>query len=584
MPEVIDKNSAVKRLMEAVRVADARLKPFRDNRRTFLKEYVGPYYTRTGDGAGASATGPEPINMLFSLASVIVPHLVSQNPKAMVTSKNPQLGPTARMFGEAWNALAKEIDLWRALRSCIFDALFGMGIMKVGLSPGGELMEMEEGYLHDNGQVYADAVDLDDYVIDAAAKSREAASFEGNRYRVPLEWALESELYDPDILRKLPIHYSDNTSRERGAAELSRGAANLQEAAEYSEHVELLDLWRPLEGDIVTIPGSPDIVVPDFIAQFEYNGPERGPFVDLNFFPVPHNVMGVSTVAEVYDLHVMINKLARKAGRQADRQKELVLFDEVVTEEAERVRDASDGEMVGVGSVSRYAQVSFGGASEDTYKQLGFLFEQFSRIAGNIDLIGGLQAESKTLGQDQMLYQGASGRLEDMRTLAHTFMKSVGERMAWYLWYDPLADQPITVQGAGGVQIPAQWNEDEKEGEFLELNFDIEPYSMQRDDPTSKFERVMTWITGVVLPTAQIGAMQGAILDVPKLVEMTGKMLNLPEASEIYMPGPPMGMGMDAVQPPGGSNTTNVSSGRGGGSRPEPSNTQSSKPAQGPGQ
>jgi hypothetical protein len=241
-------------------------------------------------------------------------------------------------------------------------------------------------------------------------------------------------------------------------------------------------------------------------------------------------------VALWYDLHVLINKLARKQARQADRQKDLVLFDDRAGEEAQRLRDAFDGEMVGVQSVDRYRQVSFGGEHPETYQHLTFLFEQLARVAGNVDLLGGLAPMSGTLGQDEMLFNSASVRVEDMRAQVREFTRRVGTKLAWFLWHDPLVDLPLVAQAFSLCHVePIRFSAATRKGEWLDYHFDVEPHSMNPDSPTRKYRRVLDWVRNVVLPTAPLAEAQGLKLDVERLARLTGSLLNIEEATGIFV-------------------------------------------------
>jgi hypothetical protein len=186
--------------------------------------------------------------------------------------------------------------------------------------------------------------------------------------------------------------------------------------------------------------------------------------------------------------------------------------------------------------VDRYRQVSFGGPHAETYAQLAFLFEQFNRVAGNVDLLGGLTPMSNTLGQDEMLFASASVRVEDMRSQVCEFTKHVGTKLAWFLWNDPLADLPLVRRSSDGGEVPVRFSAATRKGHWLDYHFDVEPHSMAPDTPTRKYRRVLDWIRNVVLPTAPIAAAQGLTLDVARLARLTGAMLNIEEAPEIFVP------------------------------------------------
>jgi len=188
---------------------------------------------------------------------------------------------------------------------------------------------------------------------------------------------------------------------------------------------------------------------------------------------------------------------------------------------------------VKVNDVDRIREITFGGADERGYEHLALLRQYFSEIAGNTDILGGLAAESPTLGQDQMLWTNASIRVDDMRQQVHAFTRRIVEKLAWYLWTDPLIDLPL-VKRTGGVQREVTFSAETREGDFLDYNFDIEPYSLRPDSPSAQYRRLMAWLTNVVLPTAPLGADGGARLDVPHLVELAARKLDIDQADELY--------------------------------------------------
>jgi hypothetical protein len=515
------RTSAVK-LGEMIALSDESLRPQRRSRRMFLRQYAGPYHPAAGPGAGmgAAAGAAEPLNTIYSVVSVLLPHLVSNNPRAMIRTPFPRLRPAADVFALAWNHLAGRIDLGRSLRTVVNDALFGAGVMKTGLAAGGPVAAEPLGAksgaaaARDAGQIYADPVDLDDYVIDPFARRREEAAFEGDRYRVARSWLLESGLYDRSAVEGLPP-----------AGE----GKSLQPASPLRDDVELLDIWLPGEGVVVTLPaGEPACA--RFLREAPWEGPARGPYELLGFHWAAGSPMPIPPVALWYDLHVMINKLARRQARSADRRKDLVLFDDRAGDEAQRLREAFDGEMIGVQSVDRYRQVSFGGEHEETYRHLSFLFEQLGRLAGNVDLLGGIAPMSGTLGQDELLYNSASVRVEDMRWQVCEFTRHVGTKLAWLLWHDPLVDIPL----ASGAEEARRFSPRTREGDWLDYHFDVEPHSMNPDSPTRKYRRVVDWVRNVVLPTAHLAEAQGFRLDVERLATLTGGLLNIEEAASVF--------------------------------------------------
>jgi hypothetical protein len=93
--------------------------------------------------------------------------------------------------------------------------------------------------------------------------------------------------------------------------------------------------------------------------------------------------------------------------------------------------------------------------------------------------------------------------------------------------------------------VPLRFSAATRKGEWLDYHFDVEPHSMSQDTPTRKYRRVLEWIQHVILPTAPLAAAQGLRLDVARLAKLTGAMLNIEEAPEIFV--------RDGTGTPGGS-------------------------------
>ncbi len=553
---------SAKRYASGVKQSDDRLKAYRNNRIAFLRQYAGPYYT-SGEGASEDR---EPLNTIFQLVSLYVPHLVYQNPKAMATTNFPELRAEGNKLELGLNRLFSEIDLRSTLRTCVTDALFGAGIVKCGLTSGGQQYEVD-GYLHDNGQPFCDAVDIDDYVIDPEARRREEAWFEGNKYKMPLSYLKEASGYNQKIVDTLKPR--ENYGNERKSEDLSRADHKIDEE-KLVDYVELVDLWLPKENILVTMAANPDDVQ-GFVREMQWEGPERGPYEMLGFHWVPNNLLPLPLTSVIYDLHLLLNKQARKLGRQADRQKDLVLFDRTKTEEAKEVQGANDGEMVGVDNVDRFNQVSFGGVNDKGFQNLSMLHSELSTYGGNTDLLGGIMAQSETLGQDQMLMQNASIRVDDMRAQVHYFTKKIIERLAWYLTSDPLIELPL-IKEISGVQIPVTYSAKDREGDFLDFSFDLQPHSMQADTPSRKYQRLQLAMNDVIVPSIQLGAAQGLMLKVDKLTDLTADLLNLPELNDICSRQQPQ-MQVDAPVNQGSIETNIRTGAQGGSASPEESET-----------
>ena len=157
------KKSQLKRLRAAMDHGRKKLKSFRNHRFEAIKQYVGSHYSDEG------AEDKVPVNLLEMAVNIYMRQLAAQAPKALVTTRHKTLKAPASTLTLAIDHLADEIDLGRTLRRAVLHSLFGLGIVKVGISATGEV-EIE-GFLHDVGQPFADAIGLDDWVHDMSSRT-----------------------------------------------------------------------------------------------------------------------------------------------------------------------------------------------------------------------------------------------------------------------------------------------------------------------------------------------------------------------------------------------------------------------------
>ena len=125
------------RFQEQVKRGFDRGRRYRRARAMFVKEFVGQYYTKQ-----SGLTGDEPINLIFNTIRAIVPNLVMKNPINKLETKIVAQKMYGELLGLAINQVEQDIDLKEILRGWIVSALFGWGIVKVGLAASGEMVRI----------------------------------------------------------------------------------------------------------------------------------------------------------------------------------------------------------------------------------------------------------------------------------------------------------------------------------------------------------------------------------------------------------------------------------------------------------
>jgi len=225
------------RLQRAAKQGFRRMKNYRSATAMFIKEYVGSYYRQQ-----KGLTGDEPINLIFRSIATFVPNLVMQNPVNMVTTDYMQHKPYAELLSLGLNSVNRQTKLKDTLRAWITSAFFGWGIVKVGLAAKGEMLHIDDIYV-DPGQVYAQLVDLDSFVLDPTCTDIRNANFMGHKTTIPRQYLLDDDSYNHDLVMRLPKSMT-GLKRDK-VADITRQDAHNSEMMNLQDNVDVVELWVP---------------------------------------------------------------------------------------------------------------------------------------------------------------------------------------------------------------------------------------------------------------------------------------------------------------------------------------------------
>ena len=519
------------RLHDAVMDSYRTLGPFRDNRSKFVRLFAGREY-------GSNSVQETPVNLLEMATSVYCLKLSANRPRALVTTAYSSLRPGAETLRLALDYLTERIGLERTLRRAVKDSIFGVGIVKVGIS---DTSERIRGFSDDGGQPFCEPVSLQDFVFDTTARRWEDCQFVGNRMTVDAEAlrrAASSGAYTnvERLMANERDMLSDGGDRADGMT-LEDGDSRRP----YRDRYAIWELWLPYEGVIVTTDEELSVV----LRVQDWTGPRSGPYHLLSFSDVPDNIMPLPPAALWSELHIFANEMWRKIFRQAKRQKTILPFSSGSSRDAERIQSAGDGEVVRVDDAKEFAELRFGGPDGQLTSLASIIDPMFSRIAGNLDTAAGLGALTDTATQEAILNQNTSSRFTQMSESVRDFVREILRDLAWWMWTDPYIELPLVKRVGRSLELQVTFDERSKSGDIMDYNFDIVPYSMTPQSPSERFKTLVSVLQGVYQPYAQIGLQQGVQLDLREALRMCADYLDLPELNGALTIGDPR------MEPPG---------------------------------
>jgi hypothetical protein len=565
MPDRLLDLDTYQRLKGAVRFSQRELRQYRTKRMEIISQYVGRHYSENG------STVRVPMNLIEIAINIYLRYLASHAPRSMVGTEAMLMKPVAYELELLLNQTNQEVDLEYHARMAVLDAMFCMGILMVGVSSGGyshigdEQVEVETPF--------ADFVSMDDWVHDSNAKVLPHAGFMGNRFQVPYREVMESDVYDPRALEKLePTEKGDDESGEDREEDLSHSNSASTDGDEFEEMVELRNLYLPQRKVFIVADAEMKLDRP--LLERPWTGPKHGPYNILSFADVPGQIMPLAPGHLMMDLHDLANRLMRKLGRQAERQKTVLGYSSTAADDAKRTVDAEDGEAIKMDNPGLTRDFSFGGVDQRNLAFTMMLKDLFSYSNGGLETLGGLGTAAGTLGQEEIINQNASLRMQHMQGRVHNWLTRVQRSLAYYLWSNPVISKKLVKAGKNpGLNVPFEWTPDRRMGTLEDYSISIQPYSYAEQTPSKKLQTVtMFWerFVGPYLPLLQQAGVQP---NVRALLRIVAKYAQMDELEELLIMngGPPPGIseGGPAGSAPPVTKRTHERVNRGSSSTPE---------------
>lgn len=520
LPDGVD----LERLCSSISNSRRALEPFRRERRLAVKQYVGKHYSDDGPREDV------PVNMIAEYVTIMSRSLVAKNPSVMFSTFDTRQKAVVSAM-EAWaKDEIEEMELAFELRDWVTDALFSLGIMKVGLAtPVDSALARWD---LPSGQPFAKTISLDDWVWDMFAKTPKELTYCGHRYRVPVDVANEFLRKGREDKFEATDPMDNNSDGDERLWKLGRGAGNSTE--EFEEHVDLWEIELPRHKLVVTLRDDGGIPSPERPVRIApLVAPPCGHYHYLGMYKVPDNLMPKAPVHDLIDTHLAINRSYRKLIAQVDRFKSVLPVRGGQMSEAGGVKQASDGEIIECENASELKEVSFGGPSALVFQMAEHLKTLFEGLAGNLALLGGRSPQSKTAAQDKMLNENASAGVSDMQDTTITGTAKVMKSLAWYWWNHPEKEMlsQYSARSTPEFKMTRRVRPQQRRGPMPRVK--VDPYSMMHSTPQSRLA-FMNGVVAQMQPMMGLLQQQGVFFDVNTYLERVGRYGDEPDLQDIF--------------------------------------------------
>lgn len=551
------------RLKTAVDSSKEELRPLLSQRKECLAAYQGHRFSSEHLPRVVDAKMSVP---LMEIAIDLHEQLLAgETVRSLVTPRRAENVPLGESIKSSLDHLAEAVNLSQSFQNWVKESLWGWGVGKVGLSfKRGSAAGKGGGFGRSGSIPFFDVIDAEDAIIDTQAASWSRMRYIGNRYLVPLDWAKDTPSFNAKARKELQA-VDPESNRPFGNSSPIRWRTDTNALFPMTE---LVDLYMPLDNQIVTFSHNGPR---DVLHHETWRGPSVGPYHLLGYEFVKGTVIPKPLAWSWIDTHDSVNVMYNKAVRQALRSKRNPVVPAGAEKDAERLKNAQDGEWVGATRTEQIRTFVIPGADPSLLNLVGQLIDLFSYMAGNMNLLAGLSAQSPTLGQDQILRGSGSRRMAELQRRSRKAFSGVMSSLAWYL-FNQRDLRVLTERKIGDITVKTVLKHEDLKGRFLEFNFETEV--IRHKSPDERLALLLNWISQVVLPLQTQMAQAGKTLDFDALHRMGRDVGDIPELDLIIK---------DLGRQPSPEEVALLSGGRAGGTSGSAPRRSEASP-QGPGQ
>ena len=538
----------------SIKFRDSKLDGFQRD----IERYVGPESNGSGEY--------DPENYIYQYLAVMVPRLVFNNPRVRTSTRrtDEQARVEALAIQTGLNRWIKDVNLVQPLQELAVQMLMRWGVAMVSVEPtSGPLQtipserpegEDEEASLQETDDVpHMPAVDvLDPRRVGADPR---AMTLRECRY-VFHEWSKDKDDL-AEQAENAPEGAGWNVAaiRDLQTGEDPNSKLKRPQVPDRKQ-VHGVELWTPetMEGDdlpgpdegfhgqIITLAWGRNGMVE--IRRRPFFGPRTGPYHFFGVYYVPGCVWPLSPTVANAGQAEWVNRIAKANLRAMERRKKLFLFNKRRHRDAQALKDAVDGDFVGMDSLESggFTETEVGGASNAANDELEMERARLDRSLGLSDATRGVVTGDATATENALADEAAKSRFGFIEQRFTEAANRLIKHAAHLLWHDSriviqLSDQDRMELERKGVPPPnaVQGGRDEEsKARFEDLEVEIELYSMRRTDEAAQAARLGQTYQIVTQSIPLVG--QFPSFPWSEMFSAMGDATNTPELGRMFRP------------------------------------------------
>jgi hypothetical protein len=217
---------------------------------------------------------------------------------------------------------------------------------------------------------------------------------------------------------------------------------------------------------------------------------------------------------------------------QAVSQKTVLGFPGGDDEGAQNFQNASDGDGITTKG-PKPEKLTAGGVDPTSLAFFMNTRDLFSYFASNMDSLGGLGAQSDTVGQDKLISAASGAQLRDMSSQVVDFSKNIFRSLGYYEWNDLVRTRELERPIPGtNVSFVVPWNRDSRAGKFNMYDLEIDVFSLQDDSPSIRLQKLGLIVKEYLIPLMPMIQQAGGSVNIKSILEALAKYSDFPEIEE----------------------------------------------------
>lgn len=512
------------RLLKAIRSSRDALEKHRRVRKLLVEHYCGSWYDTTTPQDDSKIL----VNLMNQTARIYTVALAANNPQVLVSTPSIENLPFARRFEVNLNKLIGDMSLETTFRQIMLDAFFCLGCGVVMMRDTDTrfhgMLESEEDVWLDPGEPWLNRVSLDDLILDMPAKELTKMRYCGHRYRADYEKVMDEPGYSKKVKDKLTPTSRESFDSTGATRDIGTTPA---EDDDLKDMVWLQDIWIAENNSIATMACDQNDLEP--LIERDWTGSQAGPYKFLSLGDVPDRIIPASPAVNLFGMHLQQNRLHVRMESDSDAHRVVNVYPSGMEDDAERLRTAQRNSWQRGKMPEQIKQFELGGIDQRDMAMATFLQAEYDRFAGNLLAMGGLGAQSSTVGQEELIQGNLSKNVADMRMSVVSFASECILDLGRLMWEDQTLELHSSVPvGNSGIEIRQDWTPDYRRGEFEDYEFKVEPYSMVFKTPEQQLQELFQ-VLREIAPLWPMFQASGAALDAEAIVDEIARLKNRPE-------------------------------------------------------